>query len=172
MLVFDASTLILLAKVDTLGTTVRRLRCVAPASVRDEATCKRTFDAMAILRSIEAGHIEVVADPAPDLMARLRRDFPLARGETAALLVARKHRAVLATDDGVAIRACKILEVKFATAVHLLISAAASGEINRQLALAKLDLLQKYGRYSSRILEDAARRIHGGAHHAGHESAP
>jgi len=45
----------------------------------------------------------------------------------------------------------KILEVKFITAIHLLIGA----NLDKPVSIAKLELLQEYGRYSMGIINEA-----------------
>ncbi|MDA8089452.1 MAG: hypothetical protein M0Z61_04425 [Nitrospiraceae bacterium] len=51
--------------------------------------------------------------------------------------------------------------VQFATAIHFLINISARGKLEKDMALAKLDSLAGYGRYSRRIIEDAAKRLKG-----------
>ena len=88
-------------------------------------------------------------------MKKICKDFPLGRGEAAALIFANERESVLATDDGLAIKVCKIFNIKFITAIHFLIEA----DLDKTRAKAKLDLLKKYGRYSARIIKDAEKRI-------------
>jgi len=90
-------------------------------------------------------------------MNLILKDFPLGRGEAATFLIARDKGNVLATDDGLAIKVCKIFSVGFVTAIHFLIDA----HLDSSLALAKLELLKKYGRYSVQIIKDAEERIRG-----------
>jgi hypothetical protein len=60
------------------------------------------------------------------------------------------------------IKACKILNHKFTTAIHFLINVTENGKINEDMAFIKLEKLSLYGRYSKRILEDATKRLKGG----------
>ncbi|MBI3292005.1 MAG: hypothetical protein HYZ73_04260, partial [Elusimicrobia bacterium] len=62
---------------------------------------------------------------------------------------------MVATDDGVAIKACKLVGVPFVTALHVLLQAAERRVVDRSMALVKLEQLQKAGRYHPRILEEA-----------------
>lgn len=95
-------------------------------------------------------------------MGRLGEDFQLGRGEAEALVLAveRKARAV-ATDDRNAIRACKLLRLRFTTAIGLLIVVTEKGLIAPDEALQCLEQLAAHGRYQPRILEDARQRLRG-----------
>lgn len=162
MIVFDASTLILLAKVELLRRVVEAVEVVIPAGVERESTMKDTFDARLVRALIEEGRIKVATETETGRVAQIMEDFRLAEGEAQALSLARARRAILATDDGLAIKACKVLGVEFATAVHFLIRAYERGVIDQETALAKLETLKGYGRYDSRIIEDARKRLPGG----------
>ena len=162
MIIFDASTLILLPKADLLPQVLEEFPSAMPESVRVEVTRKETMDAAVIQELISRVRLAVRPDPAAAQVRRLVADFRIGRGEAAAFLLAQRVGATLATDDGVAIRICKSMGVPFATAIHFLIAAKASGRLGEDLALAKLDLLAHWGRYAARIVEDAARRVRGG----------
>lgn len=162
MIVFDASTLILLAKIDILREVLTRMEAVIPKAVMREATLlKDRSDARLIARCIEEELIKVREQKwlkRADL-ARFMQDFRLSEGEATALLLAQRHVAGLATDDGPAIRACKIVGVPFVTAMNLLVHAAQSGWIPRDIARAKLESLNRTGRYEIRIVQDARERL-------------
>jgi len=155
LIVFDASTLILLAKIDILQLVLHRYDGVMPESVKKEVIYKNEIDTELIVQQIKIGNLVVEKDPNKDEMKHILKDFPLGSGEVAALIIAKGKDAVLATDDGLAIKVCKIFGVKFATAIHFLIEA----DLDKSLAMAKLKLLKKYGRYSSDIIKDAEERI-------------
>ena len=155
--VFDASTAILLAKVGLL----RRIASMGGAWIGEqaaaEALAKETDDARAIAALLEEGLIEqktVTGD-----IEQLTSDFRLATGEAEAILLARANGLPCATDDGPAIRCCKVLGVPFVTAVGFLVGLSESGEVDAELGLELLSKLERFGRYQARILEDAARRI-------------
>lgn len=156
-LVFDASTMILLAKTGLL----RRIASAATAYVGErtaaEALAKETDDARAIAALLREGLIvrqEVTVDP-----RGLMEDFRLDIGEAEAIVLARDTGRVCATDDGPAIRCCKVLGVPFVTAIGFLVGLVESGELDTEMALELLSRLERFGRYDSRILEDAGRRI-------------
>ena len=86
ILAIDASTAILLAKVDLL-----RMVCVGrdawmPAAALKEATVKGTQDARMISQLTEEGLIQVAPGEDSD---RLRKDFRLHEGEAQTILLAR-----------------------------------------------------------------------------------
>lgn len=161
MIVFDVSTLILLAKVELLRLVVEAVEVVIPSVVETESTQKDTFDAGLIRALIEEGRIKVEAVEEPGRVKRMMEDSRLEEGEAQALDMARTKRAILATDDGLAIKGCKVLGVEFATAIHFLIRAYERGAIDKELASAKLEKLKRYGRYEPRIIEDAKDRFQG-----------
>ena len=93
---------------------------------------------------------------------KLQADFRIEAGEAQALWLGKRLGCPLAVDDGPAIKACKVLGVQFVTAIHFLINLRARGKLELPLALAKLDGLATYGRYSRKIIEDATQRLKGG----------
>ena len=60
MIIFDSSTLILLAEVELLKEIVEQLEVVIPREIERESTVKNTFDAKLIKKLIEDGKIGVV----------------------------------------------------------------------------------------------------------------
>ena len=155
MIVFDASTLILLAKIDILQLVLHKYSGVIPEFVKEEIIYRNAMDTELIVQQIKDGNLAVDKNPGKDKMKHILKDFPLGRGEVAALIIAKEKDSVLATDDGLAIKVCKIFGVKFITAIHFLIEAG----LDKSLAMAKLKLLKKYGRYSADIIKDAEERI-------------
>lgn len=162
MVILDASTLILLAKSDLLALLVEKTRIVIPPEVQREAVAhKDLYDARMIEELLRRGHIQVANFSRPVQRKQIQVDFGLEAGEAAALLLAKEKDEPLGTDDGPAIKAAKIMGVPFFTAVHVLLELYEKRRINQEAALAKLERLQKVGRYSTQILEDARKRIKG-----------
>ncbi|MEE8431785.1 MAG: hypothetical protein V3S16_11090 [Candidatus Desulfatibia sp.] len=90
-------------------------------------------------------------------------DFNIDEGEAEALLLALQIGAeFIATDDRNAIRASKLLNIDFVTAIGFLIRAHEKQLVAKDEALTKLGRLQAIGRYSKAILTDAKKRIEGG----------
>lgn len=165
MIVFDASTLILLAKIEILREILVKVDAVIPKVIEEEATAQRDRpDAQLIKRCIQKGLIQIRGSREVKKMdlVKLMHDFHLSEGESTALLLAQRSDAQLATDDGPAIKACKIFGVPFTTAVNLLVQGALKGWISKNMALVKLESLSQAGRCQIRIIEDARKRIQGG----------
>ena len=164
MIVFDASTLILLAKVEALDTFLGDYKeeVVIPREVEKEATAKKTFDGLLISKRLAEGKIRVAEAPS-DVALKLMQDFSLKQGEAEAIALAAKNTdALLATDDKNAIKACKLLKISFTTAVDFIVRASEKNLVKREDALAKLGQLAQYGRYHEGIIKDAERKISGG----------
>jgi len=166
MIVFDSSTLILLAKIELLKETSREIKITVTPEVKNETTRKKVlFDAQLIGNLIEQKIIKVEEVREKGSIERLKGDFNIAGGEASSLILAKKKGFILATDDGSAIKAAKILGVDFTTTIDFLVRTYEKGILTREIALVKLEKLRRYGRYTSRIIEDAAGRLKGGLRH-------
>lgn len=162
MIIFDASTLILLAKIEILKVITQDRKILISKEVELESTCKyELLDAKIIMELIRTRKIKVVKVANQTLLKRLQKDFVLASGEASALLLADHKQMMLATDDGQTIKACKILGVEFVTAIHFLLDVYYKKKINKKLALARLEQLKNLGRYNAKIISDAINRIEG-----------
>jgi predicted nucleic acid-binding protein len=124
-----------------------------------EAMAKESDDARAIAKLVEEGRIRRKA--IKEDAYRFMGEFRLAAGEAEAIALAQQKGAICGTDDGPAIRCCKVLGIPFVTAIGFLVALAESGELDTALAMELLTKLERFGRYGARILEDAARRIRG-----------
>ena len=162
MIIFDASTLILLAKIEILKMITQDRRILISKEVELESTCKHELlDAKIIMELIKARKIKVVKVTNQALLKRLQKDFVLARGEASALSLAHHKQMILATDDGQTIKACKVLGIKFVTAIHFLLDVYYKRKINKKLALVRLERLKNLGRYNAKIISDAINKIEG-----------
>jgi predicted nucleic acid-binding protein len=155
--VFDASTAILLAKLGLLRQVVSKASACMGKQAAAEALAKETDDARVIAALIEEGLIEQQA--VTGNLEQLTGDFRLDIGEAEAILLARASGLPCATDDGPAIRCCKVLGVPFVTAVGFLVGLVESGDVDAERGHELLSKLERFGRYHARILDDAARRI-------------
>jgi predicted nucleic acid-binding protein len=163
MIVFDASTLILLTKAELLETFIYAsgMDAVAPPAVAREA-CeeKGSFDALMIKRLI--GQKKIAVEPLGErkLFERIRRELGLGLGEAQAIALAVAKKAQLvATDDRSAINACKLVRMPFTTAVGVLTRMHQQGFLDRQEALLKLGTLEREGRYKKSIVSEARSRL-------------
>lgn len=161
-IIFDSSTLILLAKTEIIRIITEDIQIIIPEKVRIECTSKETFDAKLISTLMKQGKIIVKKAVKREIINKLCKDFKLHAGEAEALCLARERVCSLAVDDLPTIKACKVLNQSFTTAIHFLINIVEHGKIDRQTAMVKLEKLSLYGRYNRRIIDDANKRLKGG----------
>jgi predicted nucleic acid-binding protein len=161
-IVLDASTLILLAKIDLLRNVAECYDLTIPDKVRDEALATTTLDAMAIKYLLENTLIRVMSVQNRSHLDKLIADFRIHAGEAEALCLALELSDPVAVDDGPAIKACKIMGLQFITAIHFVINCFQNGTINQVIAMEKLKKLSVIGRYRQQIIQDAEKRINGG----------
>ncbi len=163
MFIFDASTLILLAKIELLGKLAKEKDIVITETVEREATIKKdTFDSKLIRSLIDEGSISVELVEKNSIIEDLMRDFNMDKGEASTLALYQEMEGeLLATDDGQLIKAAKVLGIPFASSVAFLIRANQKGLLEEDIALEKLRKLEKYGWYKERIIKDAESKIRG-----------
>jgi len=163
MIVFDASTLILIAKVELLDLFLASVSVpvAIPAEVEEECCgSKKALDAVIIQRALDESRIKTVVVKNRRLVAKLQADFSVGRGEAEAIALALSEEAeVVGIDDKNGINACKLLGVAFTTAVGILIRSREKGLLEETDALEKLSSLAKHGRYKDSIIEDARGRL-------------
>jgi predicted nucleic acid-binding protein len=163
MIVFDASTLILIAKTELLAPFLAgtELQVAIPEEVERECCSgKMTLDALIIQGAVEQRRIRVMAVKDHKLIAKLQDDFSLGKGEAEALALALKEKTrLLGIDDKNGINAAKLLGIPFTTAVGILVRSCEKGLLDPAEALAKLTALAAYGRYKHSIIEDARRKM-------------
>ncbi len=160
MIVFDSSTLILLAKVELLDTFLLdyKEKIMIPKAVEEESTIKETFDGLLIKKRIEERKIEI-KDVDKIKVEQVKKDFRLGKGEAEAIILAEQKFCLLATDDRNAIIACKIKNIQFTTAIDFTLRAYEKKKITKEEAIKKIELLGKYGRYKEEIITNAKQRV-------------
>jgi len=165
MIVFDASTLILIAKGEFLDLFISHagMPVVIPGEVERECCgSKKVLDAVIIQKALDESRIKTVTVKNRRLVAKLQADFILGSGEAEAIALALNEKAqFLGIDDKNGINACKLLGVAFTTAVGILIRSRGKGLLEKPEALAKLALLAKHGRFKDSIIEDARLKLEG-----------
>lgn len=165
MLVFDSSTLILLAKSDMLSLLLDSYPgdVLIPEEVERECCDAGPFpDAIVIKSWIQSGRIKVVRISDCELPSKLIEDFRINMGEAESLTLAVERSAdIVATDDKNAILACKLLKIKFTTALGILVRLAEKKAIGLDDALVKLEKLALLGRYDVSIIEDTSELLRG-----------
>jgi predicted nucleic acid-binding protein len=165
MIVFDASTLILIAKADLLDLFLTSINVPVAIPGEAEKECcgsKKALDAIIIQKALDESRIEVFTLPLRNrrLVAKLQTDFSLGRGEAEAIALALDEKAqIVGIDDKNGIDACKVLGIAFTTAVGILIRSREKGLLEGPDAIAKLALLARHGRYKHSIIEDARLKL-------------
>lgn len=165
MVVFDASTLILLTRIELIERFIADFKgsVFVSESVKAEVLVTDKEETPFIEKLLKEGKIKVIRGNKTHFKEKLMADFNLGEGETDAIVYAlNKKNAVVATDDRNAIKACKLLHVEFITALTVLVRANEKGILDKETALLKLEKLRTIGRYSDDILEDAMKHIKGG----------
>lgn len=165
MIIFDASTLILLAKIDVLDLFISDYsgQVFIPEKVREEVLMKSSAETAQIAGLIGDGKIGVSRADGKKPLQKLMDDFNIDSGEAEAILLAlHKTAAFVATDDRNAIRACKFLKLDFITAISILIRAVEKRLLSKNEAVLKLEKLESIGRYKKSIISNARRAIAGG----------
>jgi predicted nucleic acid-binding protein len=164
MIVFDSSTMILLARIDVLDLFISNFpgRAVIPEKVRVKVCIKGREETPLIEYFIAEQKISVLKAKNRENINKVMEDFNIDEGEAEALILAIQEGAkAIATDDRNAIRACKLLKLNFITAIVFLIRSFEKNLISRDEALIKLKKLHSIGRYSNAIIEDATIKIKG-----------
>jgi predicted nucleic acid-binding protein len=163
MLIFDSSTLILIAKVELLDAFLNDIGMEIAISQAVEDECcggKKTLDALFIRKALDESRIKVRSVRNRKLVAKLEEDFSMGRGESEAIALAMQEEALLVgIDDKNGMNACKLAGIPFTTAAGILVRSCEKGLIGRGDALAKLSALAKFGWYRNDLLEDAKLRL-------------
>ena len=163
MIVFDASTLIFIAKAELLDLFLADIELEAAIPIEVEKECcdvKKSLDALLIRKALDELRLKVIAVKDRKLVIKLQGDFGLGRGEAEAIVLALAEKAqVLGIDDKNGINACKLLGIAFTTAIGILVRSCEKGLLTSSEALTKLTVLAKHGRYKESILEDARRKL-------------
>ncbi len=151
----DASSLILLAKCAVLRDYCQRVDLQVPHEVIDEVASAplvlRYADAALVAGLVEEGSVRAVKVVSG-------RSLPLAlgRGEAAAIrLLLQADADVLLSDDGRAIRTCRIMGLSFTTSPRVVVDLYREGVIRLPKARTALETLAVAGRYAREVIAAA-----------------
>lgn len=112
---------------------------------------RRHPDAVRIARAVEEGLLVIVP-------VRSRRTLPIALGAgeaaTIRLFIQEKADLVL-SDDGRALRACRILDIPFSTTPRVIVDLRRAGVLDRADARRALEKLAVVGRYANEVIASA-----------------
>lgn len=130
VILFDASTLILLAKIELLDIFIADFdkKVAISNKVKEEVLEGSSPDGPLIAKLIQDRGIDVSKAKDKKLVRRLMEDFNIDEGEAETLTLAiEKKASLVATDDKNAIRACKIMKLDYTTAIAFLVRACEKG---------------------------------------------
>jgi predicted nucleic acid-binding protein len=155
-LIADSSSLILLAKCGLLERLSERCELVVPLTVVNEVASEdlvRMYpDAALIAELISNGAISVKDPAASEIIAPIS----LHEGERQALMLAKEiEGALLATDDGKAIKAARFLKIPFIISPRIVTELFRLRAISTKEARHSIHKLGQIGRYSPEIIADA-----------------
>lgn len=165
-MILDASTLILLAKMELLDAFIENFRrCVISEHVFEESVGtgkdkKTSFDALLIGKRVTEGRIKIERVLDKKAVEEITKTFNLGRGESETLLLGIKGPVQrVAIDDGKAIKAARILGLQFMTALTFVMEQAASGKLSKGDAVEAINKLKLYGRYKKDLIEFALKEV-------------
>jgi len=160
ILVMDASSLILLGKCNLVQVLSKTFKVVIPRKVLDEVVNEEILrqypDANIIRELVHSKKIEVIS------IQKRRAKFPITldEGEMEAILLTQQiGNAILVTDDGKAIKACRYLKIPFIISPKVVIDLYGLGKIDMMDAKHSIDKLRIIGRYSPEIIAEALIRL-------------
>lgn len=151
MLVSNASTMILLAKVSIIRRVLSEFGEVAiPEEVEKEITEGDTFDSKLLRKEIEDNRI--IVKSIKSSTSNITKEFRIHKGEAEAYILYNECNAkAIMTDDGELIKLCKIFEIPFINALAIVTRMFEKGVITQAEACEYLQKLNDYGRYSKEI---------------------
>lgn len=151
MLVSNASTLILLAKVSIIRKFLGEFGEVAiPVEVEKEIAEGDMFDSKLLRKEIEDNHIIVKAIKSGT--SNITKEFRIHKGEAEAYILYNECNAkAILTDDGELIKLCKLFEIPFINALAIITRMFEKGIITHAEACEYLQKLNDYGRYSKGV---------------------
>jgi len=153
MFISNSSTLILLAKINTLRTFLENCdSIIIPEEVYQESVKnKNSFDALLIAKEI--GN-KIKIQKTNKKTEQIQKQFRMDIGEAAAYLLydPKLHKAIL-TDDRELIKLCKIENIPFICAIAIVVQLHKNKKITKEECLEKMAKLETIGRYSKEIVD-------------------
>jgi len=160
LLIMDASSLILLGRCGLIEVLSQVFSVIIPRGVLNEVvnegTLKQYPDANIISELVKNREIEVFS------IEKQKFQFPITLGEgemEAIILTRQMENAILVTDDGKAIKACRYLKIPFIISPKVITALYQLGKIDFMDAKTSIDKLRIIGRYSPEIIAEALLRL-------------
>ncbi len=154
MIIADASSLILLAKLNMLDNIIKhsKHKLAIPEQVYEECTIKKgSFDAQIIAERVDKKLIEKRSILDKKFCNKLALDFNLGMGEAEAICLCMDLKSGIITDDKKAINACRVLKIEFATVPKILVQFYKNKILAKDEAVLTAGKLKEMGRYSEDI---------------------
>lgn len=161
IIVFDSSSLILLAKTELLDIFLEKFigEVLISQCVKEECFFKPTPDAHLIKMRIAEKKILLKNVRDMKRCKQIMKDFNMNLGEAETILLGQEFRALIATDDWNALKACKLLRLPHTSILSILIRLKERKVIDKKVAILKLEMLSEYGRYGESILKDVRNKL-------------
>ncbi len=151
MLVSNASTLVLLAKVSIIRKFLNEFgEVVIPEEVEREISEGDRFDSKLLRKEIEDNRI--IVKPIKSETSNITKEFRIHKGEAETYILYNEYNAkAILTDDGELIKLCKLFEIPFINALAIITRMFEKGIITQAEACEYLQKLNDYGRYSKEV---------------------
>ena len=153
MIVSNASTLILLAKVGVFRKFLDEFKEITiPKEVEKEITAGNSFDSKILKKEIKDNHIVVKAIKSST--ENVLNEFKMHEGEAEAFVLYNECDAkAILTDDGELIKLCKLFEIPFINALAIITRMFEKGILTHTETCEYLQKLNDYGRYSKKVYD-------------------
>ncbi|MBL7170035.1 MAG: hypothetical protein ISS48_03375 [Candidatus Aenigmarchaeota archaeon] len=164
-IVFDSSSLILLAKITLLEIFTKLFdKNYIPKEVFNESIVKGKekgmIDVKIMENMIDQKNIDVRRVENMKMVEELCNLFNLDRGEAESIALSEEVNAdLLITEDDRARKIAERLKIKFTTCPDIILFLTKRGMITKKKALEALDNLQKFGWYKDWVIQEVIERI-------------
>ena len=166
LVIADVSSLILLEKTGLLKTLTEKFEFIISKEVKNEAVDKgkecKFPDAYKIDKLIKNNTIKVKNVNNKNMVEEISKSFNLGAGESESMALFLENKGdILATDDRLAINACKSIGIKTASSIAFIIESFEKGIIDKITADNMIKILASEGRYKYEIIFEALNKIGG-----------
>jgi predicted nucleic acid-binding protein len=153
MIVSNASTLILLAKIGIMHKFIDEFGIITiPSEVQKEIIAGDTFDSKILEKEIKDNHI--IVKTIGSSTENVLKEFKMHEGEAEAFVLYNECGAkAILTDDGELIKLCKLFEIPFINALAIITRMFEKGILTHIETCEYLQKLNAYGRYSKKIYD-------------------
>lgn len=155
-IISDATSLILLAKIDLLEKFVEDNEVIMPKLVYEEiikGKDKGREDSMLVERLVTE-KILLIKSPDNKFKEKLEKMFNLKGGELEVVSLAIGKTNVILSDDKKCINTAKTLKINFITSLDVVVALYKKCRISKEKALESLDGLSEYGWYAKDLVKN------------------